>query len=744
PPQASQLSTRNFSGQTFITWKEIPNDIQGCGTCWNNSKWTNPATWLDWDLCTTNRKSTCVEECKTVTDIIPSCPQAFSTSATTPCSTCLNQAKFFDNTLWPNWTTRDWQQEAECTNPICKHEKSYRIYRLNQPITSSNLHQAELIDQVYQGSSWISGNVYEAGGSTNYQPDPTSVRQPNLSRAGVSLSTDSGLYVFTNEKNETAYYAVTSVVNGNENRNITPGSNATSSGEGITERIAHPQPFYFESYYIYKGYIMWLGSFNFLDSADKYGFDNRRSAPVFFSVVTPQDNKTLSSYPLTLSLHSFSHNMYESTEGTAPSRGEFNGYTIDFNDFSRMIARNDAGKLIDLGTYIQMHFGYSLYSGWNSNYTPTKISHGFVPTFRLAKPFNEGKSVLYAQKAMRTITQWVADHSKFFTNENDLSTDIDRKRIYATGGSMGGGGSVNFALFNPDLVAAINVVQGYVSFSTSRMRIERIPASFGSETENIPTPEGVGIFDELSAAKKVLSNPGANWPAMRFRHGKNDSAVTWTQMPPFYSAAKEARLGLSAYFSQDDHNQASDFNQYFGTEYIGDFDFAKVSTAPLDRSYKPGFNLFAFRKDLSFPAFSNFSLNANPGTGSPTDGEPRGRINTWPWFDSASIAETYTSYTVKVYMLSFTTNSSVTQATVSITPRNIQKLKHHPGTRYAWKTTDSTGRTLQTTSAPLYADKDGLLTIPGVTIYKNPITLTINVTSDAIGPIPPSGLHIQD
>jgi len=58
-----------------------------------------------------------------------------------------------------------------------KDETSYRIYRSSQPITSANLDQATLLDQVHQGSSMLS--------------DAMTYLQPDLSPAGVTLALDS-------------------------------------------------------------------------------------------------------------------------------------------------------------------------------------------------------------------------------------------------------------------------------------------------------------------------------------------------------------------------------------------------------------------------------------------------------------------------------------------------------------------------------------------------------------------------
>ena len=150
-----------------------------------------------------------------------------------------------------------------------RDETSYRIYRHTQPITSANLDQAELLDQVWQGSSYLS--------------DTIAVKQPDLSAAGVTLQASSGLFVYTAKAAGNAYYAVTTVVEGNENRQLTAGVN--SLGAAVAESTGLPSPFYFNTHTYpnyYDGYVVFLGSTNPTDPTDAYGFDNRPCAPVLF------------------------------------------------------------------------------------------------------------------------------------------------------------------------------------------------------------------------------------------------------------------------------------------------------------------------------------------------------------------------------------------------------------------------------------------------------------------------------
>ncbi len=215
-----------------------------------------------------------------------------------------------------------------------RSETTYRVYRSNQPITTENLDQAELIDTVYQGSSWIS----------NWEG---TFRQPDLTPAGVALDEDSGLYVFTVENEQNSYYAVTTVVEGNEQRRIEPGVNATV--DAASEKIGLPEPFVYDpvTHYAYTGYVVWLGRFNPADLTDKYGYNSQRNAPFFFSIAKPRSYNVERIYPTTIYLHSAGHGYFDSTEGYDESlyvdSERYGGFCLGFADSQRVVARNAAG-----------------------------------------------------------------------------------------------------------------------------------------------------------------------------------------------------------------------------------------------------------------------------------------------------------------------------------------------------------------------------------------------------------------
>ncbi|MBI2870075.1 MAG: DNRLRE domain-containing protein [Candidatus Omnitrophica bacterium] len=598
-----------------------------------------------------------------------------------------------------------------------RNETSYKIYRSANAIThTDDLSSAELLDQVYQGSSWV------ADWSTD-----TAARQPDLAPLGITLAEDSGLYVYPVEAGSSAYYAVTTVVEGNENRDITLGVNAIVSP--IEEHVGIPDAFYvnehnYDGYY--TGYVMWLGRFNPKDAADRFGFDNRRSAPVLFSisfphraVPSPSERDRIGRerlpiisderFPLTIYLHSFGHGYFDSNEGRDNSivvdSERYGGFCMNFTDMSRIVIKDKEGvkrnvSYLDAGN----DYDYSYYTGWNSNYAPTEVLKGFIPTFKSARPFNEGVSVPYAEKQIRFIAEWLLTTSPWAKNG-------DPARVYATGASMGGWGAAELAVHHPDLISAADIIKGRLKYLAAGRGKEN-DRQYGSVAENIRTPGGMGIYDYMDLGKYAGIMPGLDYPSIRLLHGKNDTTIVWNHVPPFYADARAARLGIHAWFDQSQHS-GGDPEAVF-PERVDSRNFVADQKAPY-------WNIFHFSQNESYPAFTDFSLNNDPGTGDPLSGDLRGGISRYTSWERSTIVDTPSRYEITLYLL---VEAPQNTATVTVTPRRLQAMTHVPGISYSWRNQRvSDGVPLQ--SGSVTADAAGLVSISGFEISKEPSRLII-------------------
>lgn len=120
------------------------------------------------------------------------------------------------------------------------------------------------------------------------------------------------------------------------------------------------------------------------------------------------------------------------------------------------------------------------------------------------------------------------------------------------------------------------------------------------------------------------------------------------------------------------------------------------------------------RWDATLPAFSNCSLDNNPGNGDPADGDYYGGINCWLlWGDKDPVDEAG-RWEMAVWLIP---SSPEDTCTVDITPRRCRVFKPKPGQTFRWTNTSlPDNRVVQ--SGATTADPHGLVTIPAVQVTK--------------------------
>jgi hypothetical protein len=135
------------------------------------------------------------------------------------------------------------------------------------------------------------------------------------------------------------------------------------------------------------------------------------------------------------------------------------------------------------------------------------------------------------------------------------------------------------------------------------------------------------------------------------------------------------------------------------------------------------------RMDRSLPAFTNCSLDDDPGTASklksprqvtigsetkkdPYDGDSTGQVNLYLRWDSETIVDTPGSWEITVAL---TEAAPESRCTVDITPRRLRQFSSRPRRKYKWSNA-SQGRTTQ--SGQVIADEWGLVTLDKVVVTK--------------------------
>ncbi len=116
----------------------------------------------------------------------------------------------------------------------------------------------------------------------------------------------------------------------------------------------------------------------------------------------------------------------------------------------------------------------------------------------------------------------------------------------------------------------------------------------------------------------------------------------------------------------------------------------------------------------SLPAFANCSLDNNPGSGDPNDGDPYGQINGWLLWDSVDVVDEPIRWEMTVYV---TGDCMENNCTVDVTPRHLKQFKPTAGQTFKWtNTTLADGKTIG--SGTVKTDKWGLITLDQVTVTK--------------------------
>jgi hypothetical protein len=202
----------------------------------------------------------------------------------------------------------------------------------------------------------------------------------------------------------------------------------------------------------------------------------------------------------------------------------------------------------------------------------------------------------------------------------------------------------------------------------------------------------------------------ATW--LRTYNGREDVSIPYRQLagPPdvqpmsFYKAMESFKIGHMNLWDGSSHSKPA------------------LKPVNLDDWWEPfNDNTCFFRLDLSFPAFSNFSANNNPGTGqgdavgddnqlgdNTYDGDANGGYNRFLRWNSTTIADTPAEYAIELKLSAGANGYKGNGETVDVTPRRLQKFAVKPGAKYAWTSGQQTGEAV--------ADAEGLLTIPGVKV----------------------------
>jgi len=259
----------------------------------------------------------------------------------------------------------------------------------------------------------------------------------------------------------------------------------------------------------------------------------------------------------------------------------------------------------------------------------------------------------------------------------------DPERITCGGGSMGAWGSTSFGFRHPELFAAV--------YPDRPRTIQKGMPSLVEKTEGtVFLPDGITSYLQRMDSVRFASDHPEDLPFFGWCCGRNDGFATWKEQVAMVRALTRNRHGFAFAWNNGDHSSGSKPMSQIVQDY------------PAHK----------FARNRSYPAFGNSSIDENPGTGDPKEGDAEGGINLG--FDWKDVVDEERGWTATI------SNTRAKGAmTVDVTPRRCQKFRPRPGDVLKW--TASSGG-----SGSVTADPAGLVTIEKIRLAPGePATLRI-------------------
>jgi hypothetical protein len=281
---------------------------------------------------------------------------------------------------------------------------------------------------------------------------------------------------------------------------------------------------------------------------------------------------------------------------------------------------------------------------------------------------------------------------------------IDRNRVFTAGASMGGSGSPNLGIRHADRVAWVLSWVGVHTPARSPQFRGSYEQVYGLLDWKVPYQDGkTPAFQYFDDTWFLREDPGRDTPLICFANGKNDDGIGWPQARDYWRALQETRRPHVFVWGQAGHGQR----------------------ALLPGAHRSERELgIAVRLNQTLPAFTRCSLDNDPGSGDPKDGDAEGQSNLYlVWVPGTAVEE------AGEWAMDLRLNEEAPgdRCTVDVTPRRCQKFRPAAGTKLAW-----TARTLsggkEIGSGEVNVDRWALATVPGVPVSKDGCRLVLRPT----------------
>jgi len=371
----------------------------------------------------------------------------------------------------------------------------YRVYRsLSRILNERALDDADFLGEVDDRSSRNQGRSLASGDEHRWV----------IESGENELAENEGLFVYTVESaSSRAYYAVTSVRNGNEDRRVDSSENATSSS--LSEKAAAPQPVLQDSDSTGELWGHWVSD---------------RETP-FLPALSP--------WP------SAGYNFrFEPGSGPAPRglvvRLHAAGQTYTQAWPHRFEVQRDV-DILGLSD-LQPYTSWSLWFGAQER----------LP----ALPTRDTRVWNYTQERILWTLDWIRAR---------LGAQHDPERVYAIGGSMGAVGTMWLAEEAPERFAAVLCRNALFDLNADDYRNPgMVEGIFGKFELGLLTRAGLPFLERTRANFMASLAPEKDWPVIRTINGRNDETVGWSSAVELFEGLARVYRPAVHYFDERTHN----------------------------------------------------------------------------------------------------------------------------------------------------------------------------------------------
>jgi hypothetical protein len=596
---------------------------------------------------------------------------------------------------------------------------TYEIYRSDSPITQTS--QGVLAGRLFQ-DEWR-GKVLKDG-STALGLGNVTWRVPATGGGNRNIDPDEGLFVNTVRGNGTRYYSV--VPEGTTT--ITPSQQTATPVVEVYDPTNEPVKAHAQYSSTVGGYNLavmaaWrMGDQNPNNHRPDFPVTanpNKNGMPYIFQITSPIGGPGTAPYPLVLALHGGQGHYWQFRAGN------YDGIGTDITQ-GIMVAPADDLVVNILGA--QDHL-MTRWFGFAETLDPFTTSHLVDPP--------AGTIVYnYTQRMLDWMIAWLM---KPVTGLN-----IDSEKISVWGHSAGGRGASQYSRYRSNLISACYMFCPALQASTEGTA-NRV---FGSSAANLDTNivvngSAVGIYDVANWDVRLNDNY-RDIPFTKIYSGKmefDNGVGPWNHWNVdrvnMYQRTNDSSYGAHLFWDRRDHGVPDWDDDDPGNAWLDVGEW--VTPLTNQRTNRATIvDLQRFKTHQSFPAFFDSDEDSvtigqqpDPGNGDPFNGTNWGTWCGYIDWDENSIQDSPRLWACTVWLTGLSgraiDNYPGTTCSASMAIRRPQSFAAKPGRQYRWRVRNASNNAVLQFGI-VKADLDGLISISGIILGKDPNRRRIEVT----------------